>query len=75
MYVRRDSSSAHWNGINLGLICPMESVPEIVCFIPLLLMPSTLGVVMVVKKIAICFVKNRKYTVIYLFIHETLRSC
>ena len=53
----------------------MKAVPEIVCFIPLLLMSSTLGVVMVVKKIAICFVKNRKYTVIYLFIHETLRSC
>ena len=57
-FVCKDRDS--WNEVYLGLICPMKSVPEILCFIHLLLMPSTLGVAMVVKKIEICFVKNRR---------------
>lgn len=47
--------------VGMGLICPMKAE---------LLMPSTLGVVMVVKKIAVCFVKIiNKYCYSNLFIH------
>ena len=57
----------------------MKSVPEILCFIRLLLMPSTLGVVMVVKKNCKLFCEKIVNKFCNLFIHETLmeflRAC